>query len=102
MPNWFQSENLDVSSVPVPSWIFDLGLTAAELAVAVALLGFADFSSGSCWPSLNAIAQRAGCSRSTTQRAIKKMRDIGLVKAEHRDGETDILTFQNALSECPF
>lgn len=63
----------------VPVWVLRAGLTGAEIAVYVSLRSYAD-REGSAWPSVQSIADRAGASRRTAERAIARMRDLGLLE----------------------
>jgi hypothetical protein len=55
-------------------------ITAKALAVLEALLfGFHNAKSGLCFPSLETIAEKAGCARSTVAEAIKALEDAGLL-----------------------
>ena len=55
-------------------------ITAKALAVLEALLwGFHNARSGLCFPSYAAIAERAGCARSTVTEALKALEDAGLL-----------------------
>lgn len=53
-------------------------LTSAEIAVYVALT-WRSSAEGSCWPSHPKLAEEAGLSVSTVQRALRSLRDKGLV-----------------------
>jgi AraC-like DNA-binding protein len=60
-------------------------LTAKTLAVLEALLwGFHNPSDGRCFPSYEAIADRAGCARSTVAEAIKALEDTGILSWVNR------------------
>jgi hypothetical protein len=60
-------------------------LTAKALAVLEALLwGFHNAGSGRCFPSYEAIADRAGCARSTVAEAIKALEDAGILSWVNR------------------
>lgn len=55
-------------------------ITAKALAVLEALLwGFHNARSGLCFPSLESIAEKAGCARSTVCEAIKALEDAGIL-----------------------
>ncbi|WP_156964690.1 helix-turn-helix domain-containing protein [Methylocapsa aurea] len=60
-------------------------ITAKALAVLNALLwGFHNASSGLCFPSLEKIAEKAGCARSTVAEAIKALEEAGLLSWVNR------------------
>ena len=65
----------------VPVWVLDAGLTGAELAVHISLRSFAD-RRGEAHPLVRTIAQRAGVSVRTAERAIARMREIGMLTSE--------------------
>ena len=60
-------------------------LTAKFLAVLGALLwGFHNAASGRCYPSYEAIAERAGCARSTVYEAIRALEQVGVLSWVNR------------------
>jgi len=65
----------------VPIWVLNVGLKGAELAVYVALRSFAD-RGRRAHPRVRTIAQRAGVNQRTAERAIDRMRDLGLITTE--------------------
>ena len=48
------------------------------------LWGFHNAASGLCFPSYEAIAEKAGCARSTVAEAIKALENAGLLTWVHR------------------
>lgn len=67
----------------VPVWVLSIGLKGAELAVYVSLRSYADVH-GAAHPHVKTIAQRAGVSERTAERAITRMRDLGLLTTIRR------------------
>jgi Helix-turn-helix domain len=60
-------------------------ITAKAFAVLQALLwGFHNAKSGLCFPSYEAIAEAAGCARSTVAEAIRALEDAGVLTWVHR------------------
>src|SRR6476620_1363800 len=60
-------------------------ITAKHFAVLQALLwSFHNAASGLCFPSYEAIAEKAGCARSTVAEAIKALEKAGLLTWVHR------------------
>lgn len=60
-------------------------LTAKFVAVLNVLLwGFHNAHSGRCFPSYDAIAERAGCARSTVYEALKALEEAGILTWVHR------------------
>ena len=60
-------------------------ITAKHFAVLQALLwGFHNAATGLCFPSYEAIAEKAGCARSTVAEAIKALEDAGILTWVHR------------------
>lgn len=60
-------------------------ITAKALAVLEALLwGFHNARDGRCFPSYEAIADRAGCARSTVAEAIKALEEAGVLSWVNR------------------
>lgn len=60
-------------------------VSAKALAVLEALLwGFHNARSGLCFPSLERIAEKAGCARSTVAEAIKALEDAGILSWVNR------------------
>jgi hypothetical protein len=62
----------------VPVWVLTVGLSGAELAVYVSLRSYAD-RHGDTELTVRAIARRAGVVERTAERAIARMRDLGLL-----------------------
>lgn len=62
----------------IPVWILGVGLTGSELATYVSLRSFAD-RGGEAHPRVRTIAARAGVSQSSAERAIRRMRDLGIL-----------------------
>lgn len=67
----------------VPAWVLTVGLVGSELAVYVALRTFAD-RSGDASPYVRTIADRAGVGLRTAEKAIARLRDLGLVTSTQR------------------
>ena len=66
----------------------NLPLRANERAVALTIFLYADMTTLTCYPSIREIARHAGVGRNTVCRAIRKMKEIGLVivTKKHRQG----------------
>lgn len=67
----------------VPAWVLSVGLKGAELAVYVSLRSFANMQ-GAAHPHVKTIARRAGVSERTAERAIARLRDLGLLSTTRR------------------
>lgn len=65
----------------------DSGLDGADLAVALALWSYAD-DAGRCWPAVASLAHRAGCSERTAQRALRSLREAGILASAWIDKAT--------------
>ena len=63
--------------------------TAPERVVCLALLTFMD-DSGSCWPSVDSIADRARIGRSTAERALTRLTRAGWVQKRQRRGQSTL------------
>jgi hypothetical protein len=59
-------------------------ITAKHFAGSTALWGFHNAVTGLCFPSYEAIAEKAGCARSTVAEAIKALEKAGLLTWVHR------------------
>jgi hypothetical protein len=70
----------------VPIWILSSGLTAAEITVYVALRSFAD-RQGDAYPSVRKVADLAGVAKSTAEKAVARMRELGLLTSSRRHRE---------------
>lgn len=67
-------------------------LTAKYLAVLKAILWrFHDARTGRCFPSLEAIAAAAGCARSTAEKAIAALREVGILVWQTRWARVRVL-----------
>jgi hypothetical protein len=62
----------------IPIWLLQYDLDGASLRVYIALRSFAD-SGGDCFPSREAVAERAGLSVSSYKRAMVKLEEINVV-----------------------
>lgn len=65
----------------VPGWVLTMGLKGAEIAVYVSLRTFAD-RGGEAHPKVKTIAERAGVSERTTERALARFRALGMMRSE--------------------
>lgn len=66
----------------IPVWVLTLGLKGSELAVYVALRSFADRTSGEAHPHVKTIAQRAGVSERTVERALSRFRELDIMTSQ--------------------
>ncbi len=67
----------------VPIWMKGR-LTPLQIATYVALQWYVNRETGYCWPSQTSLAADLHTSVSTVQRALKQLRDMGLVSWEQR------------------
>lgn len=67
----------------VPIWVLSVGLKGAELAVYVSLRSFAD-RSGGARPHVKTLAERAGVSERTAERALARFRELNLMRTTKR------------------
>jgi GntR family transcriptional regulator len=70
------------------------------ISVYVAIKSYAD-RNGECYPSLEDIARRSGCSVSTVQRIIPSMKTAGLFQSEERNSSSGKTTNYYRFSEIP-
>jgi hypothetical protein len=73
-----------------PNEIHDMGLRMAEIAVYAVLCRYCNPGT-EAWPSYTRIAERAGCSRPTAIKAIKRLIKIGLVGKTRRRIGADLM-----------
>ncbi|MEC3974751.1 helix-turn-helix domain-containing protein [Amycolatopsis sp. H20-H5] len=76
----------------VPLWVLAHGLSGGELATYLALRSFSDASLGSgksqgIYPHVETLAERAYVTVRTAERAISKLRDLGLLTSVRRHNE---------------
>lgn len=64
---------------PLPNVIFDLGLTAEEIATYAFLMCCEDRRSYTCYPSLKTIGQAIGKSKNTVLKYIRSLEEKGLI-----------------------
>lgn len=69
----------------------DIGCTA--MGVYLVLASHAD-EDGRCWPSVDAIGRAIGCGCATVKRAIRTLKDAGLINQQRRRQSTAIYTIQ--------
>jgi hypothetical protein len=73
----------------IPNWLVrESTISAYGLLVYVALTGRTN-RSGECWPSYATLAKEARCSPASARRAVKELRDAGLVTVTQRKRESD-------------
>ena len=71
--------------VKIPNWLIDdSDFTLYELAVYVVLLRFRDPKTGTCFPGMTTIADRARISRKSVERAIPKLEARGMIRVQRR------------------
>lgn len=63
---------------PVPNEVFQLGLSANEIAVYAYLLRCADRRTGQCHPSMQTIAETLRLARNTVAKYIRSLEEQGL------------------------
>lgn len=73
----------------VPVWVLTYSLSGAELATYIALRSFSGASLGAAdlqdiFPRVSVIAERASITRRTAERAITKLRELGLLTSTRR------------------
>ena len=67
----------------VPGWVLQVGLSGSELATYVAMRTFTD-RHGEGWPTVRKIAERAGVNIKTAEKAISRMRELGLLTSQRK------------------
>ena len=64
---------------PLPNVIFDLGLTAEEIAIYAFLMRCEDRRSYTCYPSFKTIGKAIGKSKNTEIKYVRMLEDKGLI-----------------------
>lgn len=64
---------------PLPNVIFDLGLTAEEIAIYAFLMRCEDRRSYTCYPSYKTIGKAIGKSKNTVMKYVRMLEDKGLI-----------------------
>ncbi|MGF6824004.1 DNA-binding transcriptional MocR family regulator [Microbacterium sp. ZKA21] len=76
--------------VRLPNWLIDdADLTLHELAVYIVLVRFRDPKTGTCFPGMTTIADRARISRKSVERAIPKLEARGMIRVRRRSTLTE-------------
>ncbi|CAN7221554.1 helix-turn-helix domain-containing protein [Microbacterium foliorum] len=71
--------------VKIPNWLIDdSDFSLYELAVYAVLLRFRDPKTGTCFPGMTTIADRARISRKSVERAIPKLEARGMIRVQRR------------------
>jgi len=88
-----QNENVNIEFMKyphyrVPNEIHNIGLRMAEIAVYGVLCRYCNPGT-TAWPSYSSIAERAGCSKPTAIKAVRRLIKIGLLKKTRRRIDTD-------------
>ncbi len=86
---------------PLPNAIFDLGLTAEEIAVYAFLMKCEDRRTYTCYPSYKTIGRAIGKSKNTVIKYVNMLEEKGLITKHKtfvvtKDGMTEL----SCLSEC--
>lgn len=68
----------------VPEWLIESKVSDGAFRVYATLCRFADKEDGSCYPSIKTIGNRCGKSPSSVKRALKELKDLGIIKVEER------------------
>jgi hypothetical protein len=77
----------DVKFNIVARWVIESKISDKSKVIYVVLCGFAD-SEGKCYPSRSTIANRAGCSVKSVDRAIKELEELKAIKV-YREKKAD-------------
>lgn len=66
--------------------IFDLGLSLKAIATYMLLVRYSDKDTQKCFPGLNGMSERLGCSKTTLVQAIKELEDVKAVSVQRSTG----------------
>lgn len=75
-------------------WAWSRPLQGPQKPVLSALAGFANSRTSECRPSIAAIAEKAGVSERTAQRAVRELEQLGLVRVMSGGGRHLVNTYQ--------
>ena len=79
-PNKTQHNTLPVKGFfPLPNVIFDLGLTAEEIAIYAFLMCCEDRRTFTCYPGIKTIGRAIGKSKNTVLKYIRSLEEKGLI-----------------------
>jgi hypothetical protein len=68
----------------VPEWVLDAGLTDRAIRIYALISRYADNDTLQAFPSRETLAERAGCSVKSVDRAIRQLVEAGALKKSHR------------------
>ena len=68
----------------VPEWVLDAGLTDRAIRIYALIARYADNDTLQAFPSRETLAERAGCSVKSVDRAIRQLVEAGALKKSHR------------------
>jgi hypothetical protein len=68
----------------IPRWVLDTDMSCHAKLLLVVLSSYVNVRSQQCWPSHATLAGQCGVSVDTVQRALRELRDRGLVTWEQR------------------
>jgi hypothetical protein len=74
----------DVKFSIVPEWLIDSGCTDKALRLYVVLARYADNDDLTAYPGRGTLAKRMGCHRSSVDRAVEELIELGAVSKQHR------------------
>lgn len=81
----------------------DVWKSALPMTEKMVLLCLADFANdrGQCWPSIETIAGKCSCSDRTVQKAIKRLREWGILATDDAPGKPHHFTIQVRKCDTP-
>ena len=74
----------DLKFAIVPEWFIDSGVSDKAFRLYTVLAKYADNQDGTAYPGRSRLAKRMGCSRSSVDRALEELIDMGAVSKQRR------------------
>lgn len=84
---------MKTENAKLSDWIWTLQISPAEKLLCLALLRFRSNKTGLCFPSQSRLAEWTGLSRSGVQKAIRSLRQKGLLDSQTKDGTSNRYKF---------
>jgi hypothetical protein len=78
--------------VRIPNWFWSLDISDKALRVGVILLAFEQLEYND-HPYIDDIADKAGCGYGTVQRALRELKEVGMLRVEAWPGHSNCYTF---------
>lgn len=86
---YHSAATVKTDNAKISDWVWDQEITPSEKLLCFALLRFRNNSTGLCYPSHSTLAEWTGLSRSGIQKALRSLREKGLLSSHETPGRSN-------------